>query len=93
MTETEHTAAAMDVCETDDREAAIPEFLEWLKQHGVKHPKIGFLRQGANNLSLLATDDIHVCFHSIHTQTQTRCSFSKTNNKQISLNSHETEWR
>ena len=72
--ETEHTAAAMDVCETDDREAAIPEFLEWLKQHGVKHPKIGFLRQGANNLSLLATDDIHVCAtthlsHTAHTHT------------------------
>ena len=74
--ETEHTAAAMDVCETDDREAAIPEFLEWLKQHGVKHPKIGFLRQGANNLSLLATDDIHVCAtthlsHTAHTHNGT----------------------
>ena len=66
MTETEHTTpAAMDVCETDDREAAIPEFLEWLEQHGVEHPKIGFLRQGAHNLSLLATEDIHVCFQEL----------------------------
>ena len=69
MAEEEERAPASEgagaACEQDDREAAIPEFLEWLKQHGVEHPKIGFQRQGANNLSLLAIDDIHVC-HTPH---------------------------
>ena len=62
------TATEVETHETDDRVAAIPEFLDWLKKRGVQHPKIGLEVQGANNLCLVTVDDVNVCclFASVH---------------------------